>query len=168
MTVQTLTFILQTMLAVMRMLTPGRQNKFIDCQKAKVRIAVLPILDVKTHWKLSLELLECTYLLHEFTREWLKNPNRAITGHSSQHRMSGLLPSITWTFYRHSSTGLRGCRNGIPLLCIKSSLSTTTCLITWMAWWELAPRSRHNARKTYSLLWSLHSRICPNIILKWL
>jgi hypothetical protein len=36
------------MLAVLFTLTPGCRNKFIDCQKAKVRIAVLPIMDVKT------------------------------------------------------------------------------------------------------------------------
>jgi hypothetical protein len=36
------------MLAVLIRLTPGRRNEFIDCQKAKVGIAVLPIMDVKT------------------------------------------------------------------------------------------------------------------------
>jgi len=63
------------MLAVLITLTPGRRNEFIDCQKAKVRIAVLPIMDVKTRWNWTLELLKCAYRLHEFTREWLENPN---------------------------------------------------------------------------------------------
>jgi len=62
------------MLAVLITLTPGCRNEFIDCQKAKVRIAVLPIMDVKTRWNSTLELLERTYRLREFTREWLKNP----------------------------------------------------------------------------------------------
>jgi hypothetical protein len=62
------------MLAVLITLTPGRRNKFIDCQKAKVRIAVLPIMDVKTRWNSTLELLERAYRLREFTREWLKTP----------------------------------------------------------------------------------------------
>jgi len=62
------------MLAVLIMLTPGLRNKFIDCQKANVRIAVLPILDVKTHWNSTLELLKRPYRLREFTREWLHNP----------------------------------------------------------------------------------------------
>jgi len=62
------------MLAVLITLTPGRRNEFIDCQKAKVRIAVLPIMDVKTRWNSTLELLERAYRLHEFTQEWLKNP----------------------------------------------------------------------------------------------
>ena len=31
------------------MLTPGRQNEFIDCQKAKVRVVVQLIMDLKTH-----------------------------------------------------------------------------------------------------------------------
>jgi hypothetical protein len=62
------------MLAVLITLTPGRRNEFIDCQKAKVRIAVLPIMDVKTRWNSTLELLERAYRLREFTREWLKNP----------------------------------------------------------------------------------------------
>ena len=61
------------MLAVLIMLTPGRQNEFIDCQKAKVRIAVYPIMDVKTHWNFTLELLERAYRLWEFTCEWLQN-----------------------------------------------------------------------------------------------
>ena len=61
------------MLAVLITLTPGRRNEFIDCQHAKVRIAVLPIMHVKTRWNSTLELLEHAYRLHEFTREWLKN-----------------------------------------------------------------------------------------------
>ena len=62
------------MLAVLITLTPGRRNKFIDCQKAKVRIAGLPIMDVKTSWNSILELLESAYRLPEFTCEWLNNP----------------------------------------------------------------------------------------------
>jgi hypothetical protein len=62
------------MLAVLITLTPGRRNEFIDCQKAKVRIAVLPIMDVKTRWNSTLKLLERAYRLCEFTRERLKNP----------------------------------------------------------------------------------------------
>jgi len=61
------------MLAVLITLTPGRRNEFIDCQNAKVRIAVLPIIDVKTQWNSTLELLERAYRLREFSREWLKN-----------------------------------------------------------------------------------------------
>jgi hypothetical protein len=61
------------MLAVLITLTPSRRNEFIDCQKAKVRIAVLPIMDVKTSWNATLELLERAYCLREFTPEWLKN-----------------------------------------------------------------------------------------------
>jgi len=62
------------MLAVLITLTPGRQNEFFDCQKAKVRIAGLPILDVKKHWNSTLELLDCAYRLREFTRKWPQNP----------------------------------------------------------------------------------------------
>jgi len=62
------------MLAVLITLTPGRRNKFIDCQKAKVRIAVLPIMDVKTRWNSTLELLESAYRLRQFTRKWLQHP----------------------------------------------------------------------------------------------
>jgi len=65
------------MLAVLIRLTPGRRNEFIDCQKSKVRIAVLPIMDVKTHWNYTLELLERPYHLRAFTCEWLQNPNSA-------------------------------------------------------------------------------------------
>jgi len=46
------------MLAVLITLTPGQQNEFIDYQKAKVRIAVLPIMDVKTHWNSTLEFFK--------------------------------------------------------------------------------------------------------------
>jgi hypothetical protein len=62
------------MLAVLITLTPGRRNEFIDCQNAKVRITVLPIMDVKTGSNSTLELLEPAYRLREFTREWLQNP----------------------------------------------------------------------------------------------
>jgi len=65
------------MLAVLITRTLGRRNKFIDCQKAKVRMAVLHIMDVKTHSNSTLELLEHTYQLWEFTRKWLQNPNYA-------------------------------------------------------------------------------------------
>jgi len=62
------------MLAVLIMLTPGRRNEFIECQKAKVRIAVLPVIDVKTCWNLTLVLLEQVYRLQEFARQWLQHP----------------------------------------------------------------------------------------------
>jgi hypothetical protein len=55
-------------------LTPGRRNEFIDCQKAKVQIAVIPIMDVKTQLNLTIELLVQDYQLREFTCEGLKNP----------------------------------------------------------------------------------------------
>ena len=57
------------MLAVLITQTPGHRNEFIECQKAKVCIAVLPIVDVKTHWNPTLRLLERTYRLQEFTCE---------------------------------------------------------------------------------------------------
>jgi hypothetical protein len=62
------------LLAVLITPTPGCRKQFIDYQKAKVRIAVLPIMDVKTRWNYTLESLEGTYRLREFTREWLQNP----------------------------------------------------------------------------------------------
>jgi hypothetical protein len=65
------------MLAVLITLTPGRQNEFIDCQKAKFCIAVLPIMDVKIRWNYTQELLKRTDCLPEFTREWLQNPKYA-------------------------------------------------------------------------------------------
>ena len=62
------------MLAVLFTLTPGRRNEFTYCENAKVCITVLPIMDVKTRWNSTLELLEHAYRLREFTREWLQNP----------------------------------------------------------------------------------------------
>jgi len=62
------------MLTVLITLAPGRRNEFIDCQKAKVRITVLPIMDVKTRWNSTLELLERAYRLREVAWEWLKYP----------------------------------------------------------------------------------------------
>ena len=56
------------MFAVLITLTPGHQNEFNDCQKATVLIAILPIMDVKSHWNSTLGLLERTYRLREFTR----------------------------------------------------------------------------------------------------
>jgi len=62
------------MLAVLITLTPGRRNEFIDCQKANVGIAVLLIMDVKTRWNSTLELLEPAFRLRESTPERLRNP----------------------------------------------------------------------------------------------
>jgi hypothetical protein len=41
----------------------------MDCQKAKVRIAVHQIMNVKTRWNSTLELLERDYRLPQFTHE---------------------------------------------------------------------------------------------------
>ena len=62
------------MLAAVITLTPGRRNEFIDCQKAKVRIAVLPIMDVKTRWNLTQGFLKRAYRLCELMQEGLTNP----------------------------------------------------------------------------------------------
>lgn len=59
-------------------LTPGHQNDFIDCQKAKVRIAVLPNMDVNRWYNSTLELLERGHRLQEFTSEWLNNPKYGV------------------------------------------------------------------------------------------
>jgi len=55
-------------------MAPGHRNEFIDCQKAKVWIPVLTIMDVKTFWNSTLELLERAYQIRRFTPLWLKNP----------------------------------------------------------------------------------------------
>jgi hypothetical protein len=60
------------MLAVLITLTPGRPNEFIFCQKAKLHIAVLPIMDVKTHLNSTMQLLKRAYCLPEFTLQWLQ------------------------------------------------------------------------------------------------
>jgi len=59
------------MFAVLITLTPGHRNEFFNCQNAKGRIAVHSILDVKTHWISTLELIERAFRLRQFTREWL-------------------------------------------------------------------------------------------------
>jgi len=62
------------MLAVLITLSPGRRKECIDCQNATLRIAVLPIMDVKTHWNSTAKLFECAYRLREFPRKFLQNP----------------------------------------------------------------------------------------------
>jgi hypothetical protein len=62
------------MLAVLNKPTPGLRNLFFDYQKAKVRIVVLPIVDGKTCWNCTLELLERAYPLQELRRKWHPNP----------------------------------------------------------------------------------------------
>jgi hypothetical protein len=59
--------------AVLITVTPSHRTEFIDCQKGKVCIAVLPILDVKTRSYSALELLKHVYYLQEFRREWHHN-----------------------------------------------------------------------------------------------
>jgi len=97
-------------------LTPGCRNELIDCQKAKVRIPVLPIMDVKTHWNCTLELIECAYRLWEFTHEKLHNPTYTeyrplFTTQDGwtlvQHVMEVLRPFRYWTLWmskRHTVT----------------------------------------------------------------
>ena len=63
------------MLDVLITLTPGRRNEFIHCQIAKVRIAVLPTMDVKTRCNSTREMFEHAYQLWEFTWKWLQNLN---------------------------------------------------------------------------------------------
>ena len=104
------------MLTVLIMLTPGRRNDFIDCQKAEVRIAVLPIIDVKTRCDSTLELLERAYRLQEFTREWLMNPKyreyRSLYKTQEEwtivkYVMEVLMPFQYWTLWmskRHTVT----------------------------------------------------------------
>jgi hypothetical protein len=62
------------MLAVFITRIPGCRNEFIEFQKANVHIGVLPIMDVKTCWNSTLELLERTYRLREFTHKRIQNP----------------------------------------------------------------------------------------------
>jgi len=62
------------MLAVLITLIPGHRKEFIDCQRDKVRTAVRPIMNVDIRCNSSLELLEPTYRLQEFTSEWLQKP----------------------------------------------------------------------------------------------
>jgi hypothetical protein len=58
------------MLLVLLIVTPGHREEFIDCQKANVRIAVHPIILVKTLWNSTLQLLKRIYCSRVFTREW--------------------------------------------------------------------------------------------------
>jgi len=62
------------MFPVLITLTPGRRNDFIDCQMATVRVAVLRIMDMKTHWNSTMQLLERAYRWWEFTSESLQHP----------------------------------------------------------------------------------------------
>ena len=96
------------MLAVLIMLTPGCCNEFIDCQKAKVCIAVLPSMDVKTRWNSTLELLECAYRLCEFSHERFKHAKysnywRLFTTQDEwtivKYVMEGLRPFWYWTLW---------------------------------------------------------------------
>jgi len=63
------------MLVVLYTLTPGCRHFSIDCHKAKVQTTVLPIIDVKTWWNLTLQMLAPTYRLWEFTHQWVMNSN---------------------------------------------------------------------------------------------
>jgi len=96
------------MLAALITLTPGHRNKFIDCQKAKVRITVLPIMDVSTRSNSTLELLESAYRLWEYTQEWLQNPKYSdhrplFTTHNEwtiiKYVMKVLRPFRYWTLW---------------------------------------------------------------------
>jgi len=156
------------MLAVLITLTPGCRNQFIDCKKPKSGSQYYPLWMWRhigpEHWSCSSAPTNRV----KSHGSGLKIRNMVTTGCSSRLRMSRLLSSISCRFYGRSSTGPSGCRNGIPLLFITSSPSIMTCLITWMAWCELWPRTRHKGWKTHSLLWSVCSKSFPNTVQKWL
>jgi len=61
------------MLAVLLTQTLGHRNELIGYQYAEVHIAVRPIMDVKTHWNSTLEILGQANWLPEFTPKWLQN-----------------------------------------------------------------------------------------------
>jgi len=61
------------MLVVLIPLSSACQNEVINCSKAKVRIAVLRIMDVKPRLISKLVLFKREYRLRQFTREWLHN-----------------------------------------------------------------------------------------------
>jgi len=61
------------MVAVLSTLTRGNSNKFLDYPYTKVRIAVLPWMEVKTCWNPTQQLLEWAYWLRAFAHVWLKN-----------------------------------------------------------------------------------------------
>jgi len=88
------------MLAAFITLTPSCRNKSIDCQKAKVRIAVLPIVDVKIWWNSTLELFEQAYWFPEFSWEGRKNS-----------KYSDYRPLVTtqdqWTMIEYVKVALR-------------------------------------------------------------
>jgi len=104
------------MVAVGITLTPGRRNEFVDCHKANVRVAVLPIIDVKTRWNSTLEFLERAYRLREFAHPWLQNPKYAQYGQLFttqdewtivKYVMEVLRPFRYWTLWlskRHTVT----------------------------------------------------------------
>jgi len=88
------------------------------------------------------------------------------TGQSSQHRINVPSASTPWNVQGHSGTRPSGCRKGIKLLRIWLWLCRMTCLIRWMVLCELSWWRWMNGRKTYTSLWSLCDRSCPNIMLK--
>jgi len=55
-------------------LTPGHHNKGIGFQQFNDLLAVQPIIEVKTLWSLTMELLLQAYRLEEFTCNELQNP----------------------------------------------------------------------------------------------
>jgi hypothetical protein len=63
--IRKLSIISQKVLAVLITLTRGGGNKFIDCHKSNVRIAVLLIMEVETHSAYMLGLLKGAYQLRD-------------------------------------------------------------------------------------------------------
>jgi hypothetical protein len=102
--------------AVLMNLTPGRRNAFTYCQKENVRIAVLPIMDVKRCWNFSLDLRKRAYRLQVFTCKWLQNQKyrkyrRLFTTQDKRmivkYLMEVLKPFRYWTLWmsnRHTVT----------------------------------------------------------------
>jgi len=156
------------MLAVLITLTLGRWNELIDCSKAKVRIVVLPIMDMKTHWNYTMELLERAFWLREFTRVWLKNP-----------KYSYYWPPCTtqdeWTIVKYVREVLRPFRYWTLWMSKRHTVTSHHVITVYNAMFDhmygLTPteaKQKTPGMKTWSLPWSSLDRSCPNIMLKWL
>ena len=120
------------MLGVLITPKPGRRNEFIECQTANVGIPELCIMNVKTHWNSTTELLERAYLLQEFTREWLQNQKYSDNPATCVSYYSG--PSL-WVWVRVGTKPLKNWRSGLSITpnCQfrHGSMENLTTCLTW-------------------------------------
>ena len=160
-----LTFIEQRILAVLIMLTPGRQLSSLTLKKPLSTSRYYPFWMWRHvgigHWSCLCEPTD-----YESSRvSGSRIQNTVTSSHSSQHRMNGRLSRTWWRLWGHSDTAPCGCPRG------SSHIASHCHSLQWHAW-SYGRRYESLSTEVYSMegrlvLYSEHSATEAVQLLCW-